>query len=595
MSYIDLISLGSLSASNKITYNYSAIDVQYSNCQYITSNGLSYDARPPSGNSSVVPENTYGIHISNYTPNSSSNISFPESKYTYKSSDIYITPLIHKILTINCDTTGTPTNGIVGEFIIKHTPVGSSNPGNIYLCFLISNNLSALNLVSTNDVDNIINFVMTNGTDSGSIETLLQSTIPIQNNAVQYTNNDKDKIFVFTNPININSKSNNFLKQLPSIGVDSYIPPFLLPFPPKNAQMLTTDNIQTAESDNIYMDCQPTGASADEIKTYNVPINSEYTQNAAKMDLMTFVVQISIIFAILVTTYFMIPRMYKWFIIDNVNKFVLNYKDTELEDIKNRKDTEENNRGLYNNETSNSRDWINVAFELAKNDDNTGENEKTALPKNGIDTHIRIATIDVLLSIFFWSLYFAIGFNGLSFNSVIMGIYFIIFYALSVSTIQFNKMSSNYLKTKIEGKDDKVVMEGFAYPTTQGTKEVTSFFMYSDIILFFTDTINFLVKDKKWFLTFLFVLCVFIFGAAVPIYLASTNNWKLDNIDLTETQKGTLAIIIVYSLLGSSIFYGISRMVRLSRKEWNQDQGIGSTTYGDFAKGIANSINPFAK
>ena len=101
MSYIDLVSLGSLSASNKITYNYGAIDVQYSNCQYIANNGSSYDAQPQSGNSSGVPANTYGIHVSNYTPNSSSNISFPESNYTYKSSDIYIVPLIHKILTIN--------------------------------------------------------------------------------------------------------------------------------------------------------------------------------------------------------------------------------------------------------------------------------------------------------------------------------------------------------------------------------------------------------------------------------------------------------------------------------------------------------------
>jgi hypothetical protein len=481
-------------------------------------------------------------------------------------------------LTINCDTTGTPTNGIVGEFIIKHTPVGSSNPGNIYLCFLLSNNISALNLVSTNDVDNIINFVMTNGTISGSIETLLQSTIPIQNNAVQYTNNNKDKIFVFTNPININSKSNNFLKQLPSIAVDSYIPPFLLPFPPNNAQMLTTDNIQTAESDNIYMDCQPTGASADEIKTYNVPINSEYTQNAAKIDLMTFIVQISIIFAILVMTYFMIPRMYKWFVIDNINKFVLNYEKKEGD--------------LDNNNTQNSREWVNQAIGLV-GDEQLTEGQKSAKPEYGIDTHIRIATIDLLLSIFFWSFYFAIGFNGLSFNSVIIGIYFIIFYALSVSTIQFNKMSTTYLKTKIESEGDTVKMEGFAYPTTQGTKEVTSFFMYSDIILFFTDTINFLVADQGWFLSFFVVLCVFIFGAAVPIYLASTNNWKLDNLNLTDTQKGTLAIIIVYSLLGSSIFYGILRMVRLSRKEWNA--GIGKTTYTEFAKNVANSLNPFAK
>ena len=559
MSYIDLDKLGSLSPSNKITYNYSPIDVQYSNCKYITNTGIPYNAIP----SPKVPANTYGIHISNFTPNSSSNISYPESKNTCKSSDIYITPLIHKILAINCDTSGNVTNGIVGELIIKHTPV--SNVSNIYLCFLISNNLSALNLVSTNDVDKIINFVMTNSSDAGSIDTLLQSTIPVQSNAVQYTNTNNDKIFVFTNPININLRSNEFFKQLVP---GSYVPPFLLPFPPKNAQMLTTDNIQTSESDNIYMDCQPTGASADEIKTYNVPINSEYTNNASKIDLMTFVVQISIIFSILVTTYFAIPRMYKWFIIDNVNKFVLNYKENEL-DLDGNINTEYDNRGLLNNQTPNSREWINFAFKLA-------ENEKTAQPKYGIDTHIRIATIDVLLSIFFWTLYFAIAFNGLSFNSVVMGIYFIIFYALSVSTIQFNKLSSNYLKTKIDvsdaaGDDNNnkktFEMAGFEYPTTQGTKEVTGFFMYSDIFLFLMDTGKFLVKDKKWFLSFLFVLVVFI-GSAVTIYLASTNNWKLDNLELTETQKGELAIFIVYSLIGSSIFYGIFRMVRLSRSDW---------------------------
>jgi len=265
----------------------------------------------------------------------------------------------------------------------------------------------------------------------------------------------------------------------------------------------------------------------------------------------------------------------------------LNYSEAVI------KENAEQKHGLENNQTPNSQEWINAAFELAGK-------EKSAEPIYGIDTHIRIATVDVLLSIFFWTLYFSIAFNGPNFNSVIMGIYFIIFYALSVSTIQFNKMSSTYLKTKIEihkegdVNDTKTFQqEGFEYPTTQGTKEVTSFFMYSDIFLFAMDCGKFLVADKKWFLTFLLVLCVFIFGAAVPIYLASTNNWKLDNINLTDTQKGTLTIIIIYSLLGSSIFYGIFRMLRLSRKEWNE--GVGYTKGIDFAKDIAKSLNPFPK
>lgn len=548
---IDTNELGSLSPSNQINYNYGPIDVLYSKIQYISTEEV---VKPLSENSSVVPANTsYGIVISGYTPNSSSNISYPNSTSTYKSSDIYIFPLIHKILNASSDKDGKPINGIVGELIIKHTPV-SIKTGNIYLCFLLSNNLSALNLVITNEVDNIINFITT-GPSSGSIETLLQYTLPIQNNAVQYSSIDKDLIFVFTNPINVNSSSNTFLKKLNpnSDGTKKNYPRFLSPILPNDAVNLTTDNIKTANDDNIYMDCQPTGVSADEIKAYNIPINSEYTQNASKTELMTFVVQVSIIFAILVITYFAVPKMYKWFIIDNINKFVLNY-DKKNKDY------------LDNNNTQNSREWVNQAVKLAHGD-------KTAEPKYGIDTHIRIATVDMLLSIFFWSFYFAIGFNGLSFNSIIMGIYFIIFYALSVSTIQFNKMSTDYLQTKIEVSDstdnEKFKMDGFAYPTTQGTKEITTFFMYSDIVLFFTDAIVFFTRDKKWFLSFLFVLCVFLLGAVVPIYLASTNNWKLDNLNLTETQKGTVSIIVIYSLLTGIIFYGILRMMILTREKWN--------------------------
>jgi hypothetical protein len=559
MSYIDISSLSPLSPSNQINYNYGPIDVQYSNSQYISTAEVAYNIQPPSGYSSVVPDNTYGVHISGFTPNSSSNVSYPNSTYTYKSSDIYIFPLIHKILNLSYDKDGNQINGIVGEFIIKHTSV-SSKTSNIYLCFFLSNNLSALNLVSTNDVDNIINFIWTNGTTSGSIETILQYTLPIQNNAIQYSSSEnKDLIFVFTNPINVNLYSSKFLIQLKSNLVDGKYPSFLLPIPPKDAVNLTTDNIKTANDDNIYMDCQPTGMSADEIKAYNVPINSEYTQNASKTELMTFAVQVSIIFAILVTSYFAVPRMYKWFIIDNINKFILNYEKKNKDD-------------LDNNNTQNSREWVNQAVKLA-------DGEKTAEPKYGIDTHIRIATVDILLTIFFWSFYFAIGFNGLSFDSVIIGIYFIIFYALSVSTIQFNKMSSDFMKTKIEvpGSDDEKTfqLEGFAYPTTQGTKEITTFFMYSDIISFFTDAVAFFTKDKKWFLSFLFVLLVFIGGAAVPIYLASTNNWKLDKLNLTETQKGTVSIIVIYSLLTGIIFYGILRMMRLTREEWNSQEKNG--------------------
>ena len=551
---VDIQSLSPLAISNQITYNYGSIDVLYTNCYYITNTGSTYRVTSPTPSA-----NTYGINVTGYTPNSSSNISFPNPKTTYRSTDIYITPLVHKIVNV------TDTDNIVGELIIKHTPVGGI--GNVYLCFLISYNVSTLNLVSVNDVDNIIEFISSNSTGNGSITTILQQTLNVQTSGFKYTNNNKDSVLVFTNPINVSSSTNTFLSKFSPLKSDKktmYIPDFLLPVvpPSSNAFKLTSDNILISGDDNIYMDCQPTGASADEIKAYSVPINSEYTTNASKIEAMSFIVQVTIIFAIMITSYLLVPKMYKWFIIDNVNKFVLNYTDDELNLNKNETE-KEGNFGLKNNQSTDSQKWVKEAIKLAEDNDND-----SFKPKNGIDTHIRIASIDLFITAFYLLFYFAFGFSGANFNSIITGFYFAIFFILSLATIQFNKLSKDYFQTNIVQTGDEAKVEGFEYPKTQGNKEVSNLFYYGDLGSLFAEILQFMKKDS-WFIPFL----IFVFGmtgaVVIPIYLASTNKWSLNNLNLTSDEKTQLAMIVIVSLFGNGVFYGIFRMMRLTREEWN--------------------------
>ena len=74
------------------------------------------------------------------------------------------------------------------------------------------------------------------------------------------------------------------------------------------------------KEDNIYIDCSPTGESAENIATYNVPINSEYTKDAKKLDLMRTLLNLCVALIFLIIAYFTLPRMYKYGVIDPVNR-----------------------------------------------------------------------------------------------------------------------------------------------------------------------------------------------------------------------------------------------------------------------------------
>ena len=66
--------------------------------------------------------------------------------------------------------------------------------------------------------------------------------------------------------------------------------------------VLPKANISQRGEEEIYIDCTPTGESAETIATYNVPIQSEYTRDWGKLDFMKMTIQLLMVFILLVTS-----------------------------------------------------------------------------------------------------------------------------------------------------------------------------------------------------------------------------------------------------------------------------------------------------
>jgi len=155
-------------------------------------------------------------------------------------------------------------------------------------------------------------------------------------------------------------------------------------------------------NNNYYLDCSPTSHSADEITTYNVPINSEYTRDAARLDVYKTLVYLCIVVIFMIFTYFAVPVVYKKGIVDVINKM----------------------------------------FE--------GDNNDTAKYQQRIE---RITTIDIIL--YLWMLG-AIAYSfALSFSIGIWGSYIfvilLIVYVLSVVIIDGKKKEADFMTTDILG------------------------------------------------------------------------------------------------------------------------------------------------
>ena len=144
--------------------------------------------------------------------------------------------------------------------------------GRLLVCFLLTNVQSVMSADTSNDVDKIIDLVQKNDIDSAtSLSVTLQSSLHYQEKAVVYIYGGIT-VIVFTAPIYINNNSKDYIATFDNTLELSSLKS---PTASQSYEILNEENIIRKGFDEIYIDCSPTGESAENIATYNVPIESE--------------------------------------------------------------------------------------------------------------------------------------------------------------------------------------------------------------------------------------------------------------------------------------------------------------------------------
>ena len=346
MSTFDLSGTTKLDNTSKILYNYYNTTISSGDVTVENSGNLNY----------------YKINVS--YPVNTPNALYPDSLGTYNANKIYLSGVLHEIQQI-------PNTNTVGELIIEHTPL--TGTGKLFVCILL--NYSSNIVSDKNSVDDLIDIASSNDKPK---QIALNSSILPQPNAIVYKEN-VDTIIVFVSPIYISSASKNKITSLAKLSLFSNYSSY---------KILPQNSISMVDKDEIYIDCSPTGASAEEIATYNVPINSEYTQDAGKLDFMKTTIQLCLVFLLIVITYYSVPFFYKTIVVDNIKKLI-------------QTDIEKKNRN------------------------------------NAID--IILVILSILLLIY-------VTYDGVSndnFDGVLSGVYFFVIFGLSVAIIGYNR-EANY-------------------------------------------------------------------------------------------------------------------------------------------------------
>jgi hypothetical protein len=432
MSLFDIFKkINDADKNNKIVYDYNNINIKK--------------------NDIVFDNKTSNLKIPVMFPVNVPNVTYPNSLNNYNATNIYISSIIHNNIR---QISSNP----MSELIIEHKTI--TGFGTLYTCFL----LEFINgSKDVNDLDKLIS--MYNSKNTKNILFNLNKTIPTQDYCIIYKPTNSITAMVFITPIYLNQNSYDIL-------VKNKIGPNNL-FSNYNANyiVLPKANISQRGEQEIYIDCTPTGESAETIATYNVPIQSEYTRDWGKLDFMKMTIQLLMVFILLLTTYFGVPIMYKRVVVDNISRLISN----EIHSIRSK------DGRIY------------------------------------VGKQIRNITVDWVLSIFsslIIGFSFLFSISSKNYNYLQYTVYLFIFGILSMAIIAFNK-SSGYFK---EGYINKDLFDIEKYDQKDVSSE-----KLNDILKFLGDIGSFLgeafvgkdnKKDvKNWaivggFLTFTYIFLI---------------------------------------------------------------------------------------
>lgn len=247
----------------------------------------------------------------------------------YKASNLYFYPLLHDNITGITD--GDNGENITGELVIELNAVGGGETA--YACFFMEYNKNHI----YSDIDKFKALI--ERPNSGGNTLSLNHSIGSQDYCVYYNANPvsssgaKDaskviKVFVFSTPISINNDTQALFADQGKEVKSAKAAPFTTSAPTN--YVVIASNISNINDDQIYIDCNLTGESAETITAYNVPINSAMSSDNGEMNYMKMTINFFIFILALLFTYTAIPVLYKMSVIDKINKWY----DSETEQKK---------------------------------------------------------------------------------------------------------------------------------------------------------------------------------------------------------------------------------------------------------------------
>lgn len=236
------------------------------------------------------------------------NLTFIENgvETKYKNSHFYLTPQIHKVDNLRSGI----ANYICGQLIIKHESVTDMSPA--YSCYFLANQRSSASEAK------VLDRFIEEEPSSYAFSLKLNDVIPSPHNDGEaiYFKSGNQKIFVFTTPIYVTEEMKTKLDKLKDEENTSEL--MFNDVYNSDYRIILGEYIRNDTGDEIYIDCNPTGETKDEDDAYVIPVNSDIMDNKSNYDNSLMVTNFAIFAVITVFSYFNIPPLYKYAVIDLV-------------------------------------------------------------------------------------------------------------------------------------------------------------------------------------------------------------------------------------------------------------------------------------
>lgn len=246
-------------------------------------------------------------------PNTSSENNFyytaGETQLNYMHTQLYINQLIH----YNIEGLTSNNSNMVGELIIEHHTL--NNTTKLYSCYLLET--KSILLTDENEIDKMLSMP---DKQSDNLEVDMNMVLPKQDSCIVYKSGN-NYVCVFTTPIIINTASkekivNNFATATTLFNISPTPGNYIIPDKKYEYVVIPGNNISKRDAEEIYIDCNPTGVSEEEINTYNVPINSKMASQSQESDYMKTTVNYGLFMLTALISYIIVPLFYKNVVID---------------------------------------------------------------------------------------------------------------------------------------------------------------------------------------------------------------------------------------------------------------------------------------